>query len=302
MQLRQPPDKMSRRTSPRYWSRGRGCLVFGLVGVLALLFACAVSMALYVVFPPAPLDILVMGLDSRGNEGRVTRTDSIMLVNIDPGSMDVSLLSIPRDLFIQVPGYGLERINTVNVLAEMEQPGTGPALLARSINENFDVQLDRYVRLDFQAFVAVVDAVGGLEIDVPDPIVDYQFPTADYGTTTVRFDEGVQQMDGETALIYARTRHADDDYRRAERQQQVVTALGKKLLNPTNWPVVWAALQQHVETNVSVFDLLPLIPPILFSGGNYEQLVIDRESIVLWDGYATPDYEALAPWIQAHFD
>jgi LCP family protein required for cell wall assembly len=292
---------MYRNSGIHHLGRLRACLVIVFIGILLLLFACTASIALYIAFPPSPINILIMGLDSRGNEGRITRTDSIMIVGVYPAKMDLSVLSIPRDLFINVPGYGMQRINTINVLAEMETSGTGPSLLAQSIEQNFDMRVDYYIRLDFQAFVAVVDAVGGLDIDVPYDIVDYQFPTDDYGTIEVHFEAGQQHMNGQTALIYARTRHGDDDYRRAERQQQVVNALLQKLANPFNWSAAWF-IQQHMETDMNLLHMLGLFPPVLFSGGNMNRLVIDRQYILPGDGYSVPNYEAIRPFISANFD
>lgn len=302
MQVQTHAVPMYRRSGFRYMGRIRGCLTIAFVAILLFLFACTASFALYIAFPPASTDILVMGLDSRGNEGYVTRSDSIMVVGVNPSRMDVSLLSVPRDLFINVPNYGMQRINTINVLGEMEQSGTGSTLLAQSIEQNFGIGIDYYVRLDFQAFVALVDAVGGLEINVPYAISDYQFPTDDYGTTEVHFEAGRQHMDGQTALIYARTRHADDDYRRAERQQLVVEALAKKMVNPINWPVAWVAIQQHTETNLNPLNMIGLIPPLVFGAGDMNRLVIDRNYILPRDGYSVPNYEAIRSFIAENFD
>ena len=301
LQVNKPAPNYS-KSRPRHLGRVRGCLMLALVGFLLIGMVCMGSLAMYVLFPPPPLDILVMGLDSRGNEGVVTRTDSIMVVGINPAKIDLSLLSIPRDLFVDVPGYGLQRINTINVLAEVNQSGTGPQLLSQSIQNNFGIGVDKYVRLDFQAFVALVDAVGGITIDVPRAITDYQFPTPDYGTMEVHFDAGRQYMDGERALIYARTRHADDDYHRAARQQLVLTALAKKLANPFVWPSALNALNQHVETNLNVLDMALMSPVVIFGSGEIEQLVINREYILPADGYSVPNYQRLQPWIIEHFD
>src|SRR5690606_14084290 len=143
------------------------------------------------------------------------------------------------DVFIRVPNYrDSQRINTINALGESTEAGTGADLLRESIALSFDVTPTHYVRLDFDAFRQMIDAVGGVTIDVPYAIVDNAFPTADYGTQTVRFEAGQQHMDGETALIYARTRHQDDDYRRAERQQQVLSALARRAANPLRWPAL----------------------------------------------------------------
>jgi LCP family protein required for cell wall assembly len=302
MNLPHARKSMYQRQSFKHLSRFQGCLVIGFVAILLMLCSCTGILALYIAIPPSPVDILVMGLDSRGDEGTITRTDSIMVVGIKPSRFDLSLLSIPRDLFIDVPNYGMERINTINVLAEMEAAGTGPALLSQSIENNFGIGIDYYVRLDFQAFVALVDSVGGLDIEVPYDLVDYDFPTPDYGTMEVRFTAGWEHMDGERALQYARTRHADDDYRRAERQQQVVVALSGKMMNPFNWPAAWIAIQSHTETNLSPLHLGLVLPAILVGSMDIEQLVVDREYILPGDGYSYPNYEALRPFIEEHFD
>ena len=300
MQIQPPPIPVYGQRYVRSRNRKQGCMVTIFVGVLLFLCTCTASLAFYVLFAP-PMDIVVMGLDSRGNEGTTTRTDSIILVGVNPRRLNVSLLSIPRDIFIDVPGYGLQRINSINVLAEVEEPGTGPALLADSVENSFGIGVDNYIRLDFQAFTAMVDAVGGIKINVPYVIVDNAFPTPDYGTVSVRFEEGLQKMDGDTALIYARTRHQDDDYRRAERQQQVIGALSRKLLNPLNWIPAWIALQSHTETDLNVIQLALTIPSMLFSAGDLNQLVIDRDYVLPGNGFVYPNYEALAPYIEENF-
>lgn len=290
---------------PRRRRVRRGCsrwIFRGFIALILLMFACGASLILYLVFSPPQTDILVMGLDAREGEGAVTRTDSIMLVGVDPYRMRVSLLSIPRDLFIDVPNYGMQRINTINVLAEMDEAGTGPDLLAESIARNFNIQPDRYVRLNFAAFVALVDGIGGIDIYVERVIEDPTFPTADGGTQYVRFESGMQHMNGERALIYARTRHGDDDYARAARQQQVVSAVAAKAAQPQNWGVVMRVLNENVETNLSAWDMLMMAPPVMLSSGQFDQLVINRDYILPGPGYSVPNYEALNPWISDRFD
>ena len=168
----------------------------------------------------------------------MTRTDSIMLLNVSPGR--ASRAVHPRDVFIDVPGYGAQRINTINVLGEQDAPGSGPELVKASLYQSFGVEVEHYVRLDFDAFIELVDAVGGITIDVPRGR-DHEYPTPDGGVEHIRFEAGRQHMTGEEALKYARTRHQDDDYRRAERQQQVVDAGDRKLADPRavfRWPQV----------------------------------------------------------------
>ena len=98
------------------------------------------------------------------------------------------------------------------------------------------------------------------------------------------------------------TRHADDDYQRAERQQLVVTALARKLVNPLNWPSAWYVIQQYTETNLNPINMFWLIPPVIFGSFDMNRQVIDRDYILPGDGYSVPNYEALAPFITENFD
>jgi LCP family protein required for cell wall assembly len=289
------------RAARRRWWR-----MFCFAGCFIPVLCGSVFMVGYVLFPPAPVDMLILGVDARPGQGYLTRTDSIMLLNVSPGDFDVTLLSIPRDVAIYVPYYGEQRINTINALGEMEGLGQGPTLLKASFAESFDVEVERYVRLDFDGFEALIDAVGGVDIDVPKLIIDYDYPTIEGGTITVRFDPGVQHMDGERALQYARTRHQDDDYQRAGRQQQVVDALVRKLTDPRSvmyWPRVWVALRESTDTDMSAWDWLKLGPAWVLGWRGREERVLQREDLIgMAAGYWRPDYDALLPWIDAHFD
>jgi LCP family protein required for cell wall assembly len=285
----------------------RGCtfILLILLFLLALVpvFLCGMSLVVYLVFPPPQTNILIMGLDAREGEGFLSRSDSIMLVGITPAKFQVNLLSIPRDLFIDVPNYGSQRINTINMLAEMEIPGSGPELLADSIAQDFDVHVDRYVRLNFDMFVDLIDAVGGVTIYVERVIIDDAYPTPDGGVITVRFESGLQTMDGERALIYARIRHGSDDYQRAERQQQVVSALTKKLSNPSCWPAMFDVISRSTDTNLTLWDMVTLAPPVLLSGGRFDHLVINRDYILgTAQGHAVPNYDLINPWVQSRFN
>jgi LCP family protein required for cell wall assembly len=267
------------------------------------IFCCALAFIIPLIVPAGVVNILIIGVDARPDEEiEYARTDSILLVGVQPNRMRVSLLSIPRDLYIDMPGYGLQRVNTIHRTAGLDDFGTGPQALKDSIGLSFGVQPGRYVRLGFDAFVALVDAVGGVEVDVPRTIVDDAYPTSDGGTTTVRFNPGLQWMDGTTALIYARTRHADDDYQRAARQQQVLGAVAGKLANPIYWLPASASILRNVDTDLSPFDLWRAAPSLLVNGFRPEHLVIDREYIVSVAGGAAPNYDKLRPWISERFE
>ncbi|MBI1278563.1 MAG: hypothetical protein GC179_10600 [Anaerolineaceae bacterium] len=270
--------------------------------LLTPFFCCGMSLLVYLVFPPSAVNIVVLGTDGRANEGFLSRTDSIMVVGVKPSQLRLSLFSIPRDIFIEVPDYGSQRINTINMLGEQKQAGTGPELVMKSISQDFGLQLNRYIRLDFKGFVQLVDSVGGITVDVEHTIIDDQYPTEDGGVQYVKFEMGVQQMDGERALIYARTRHADDDYHRAARQQQVISALLAKLVNPLRWPAALAVLRSSVDTNLTLLDMYAMVVPALVNRGRYETLVVDRDYIKgTGEGHAVPDYEKLQPWLKDRF-
>jgi len=300
---------ISRQNNPQKPHRARfrhtrGCrrwlIIAGIFFAFSTLF-CGVMTLGYLLVPPPDMNILVVGMDSRGNEGTVARTDSIMVVNVSADRARVSILSIPRGLWVNVPGYGSQMINTANFLGEANQRGTGMPLLKQTIENNFGIQIDHYVRMDFAGFVDMVNAVGGVDIEVPRVIEDYSYPTPDYGTIHIRFEPGWQWMDGERALIYARTRHGDDDYRRAERQQQVLSAFVGRAINPLTWGGLVVVLNQSVETDLNVFDLVMVAPTTVFSSGRYNQLVIDREYILAGTNGPIPNYDAIEPFISENF-
>jgi LCP family protein required for cell wall assembly len=280
--------------------RNRRLLLFSLL--FWPLLCCGLTTLTYLVFPPPRLNLLIMGVDSREGEGYLARTDSLMLVGANPAQLRLSLLGLSRELFIEVPGYGPQQINVVNLLGEQESPGSGPALLAASIEQDFGVRVDRYLRLDFEAFVALVDAVGGVTVDVERRLVDDLYPDGNGGFMVVTFEPGLQELDGERALIYARTRQADDDYARAARQQQVIDSLLTRLRNPLRWLPAWVAFSQHVDTNLGLFDALALGPAAALNAGRYERLVINLDYILgTAAGHPVPDYEKITPWLAGRF-
>ncbi len=255
-------------------------------------------------------NILVLGLDRRPSEGYVVRSDTMMLVMVYPPGPRVALLSIPRDLYVNVPGYGESRINTAHFWGENAAPGGGPALAMQTVAQNFGVPVHHYVRVDFAAFRAIVDAAGGIDVVVEQPIVDNAYPTDDYGVMRIEIPAGPQHMDGETALRYARSRHGSSDFERAERQQQILTTLARRLLDPAAWPrlpLVYIAVVEHVDTDLAFWNLLLLAPTLLRMGADgIERYAITREMtepLTTDSGGAVlaPCWEAIRPLIQELF-
>jgi LCP family protein required for cell wall assembly len=180
-----------------------------------------------------PVNILLLGLDLREEE-RDTRADTQILVHVDPVSRSASLVSIPRDLFVPIPGFADDRINAAYQLGENNKadiPGGGASLAMATVEHNLGVPVHYFVQVDFAGFEAVIDALGGLTIDVPRPLVDSEYPFEDYGVTRLYVPAGLQHMDGRTALAYARSRHTDNDIARNSRQQQVLLAARQQGLN-----------------------------------------------------------------------
>jgi LCP family protein required for cell wall assembly len=204
---------------------------------------------------PSHLVLLVLGSDARPDElarGRVGRTDTLLTVVADKAPASVGMISIPRDLWVDIPGFGSERINTA-------YPVGGPRTAERAVGDLLGTRVDRYLLIGLQGVRDVVDAAGGVDIDVAQPIHDDAYPTDDYGTVVVDIPAGRQHMDGETALRYARTRHQDNDFGRMARQQRVMSALRSQLLHPVNWwriPEVLSAVRRATQTDLGPLDVM----------------------------------------------
>lgn len=176
--------------------------------------------------------ILVLGMDRRPNarDTLSVRTDAIFVVSFDPETQSIGILDIPRDLhFALMDGSGLIRVNTLMVTGELRQEGYGPFLAMETIQGNLGIYIDAYLAVDFEAFIVLIDAMGGITVDVPHIINDPTFPDMNYGYDPLYLRSGVQVLDGHTALQYARTRHGDNDYLRGQRQLQVLMAIREKL-------------------------------------------------------------------------
>jgi len=244
----------------------------------------ALALAVLILAPPRRTNILLLGLDRRPQEDTTaSRTDTMILLTVYPQGRYVGMLSIPRDLYLPVGGGVTDRINTAYFYAEIAAPGSGPAAAMAAVRANFGVNVDRYVRVDLAGFVQVVDALGGIEINVPQPIEDDAYPTYDYGTTTVSFAAGPQHMDGDQALAYARIRHGSSDFQRAARQQAVIEAVLARLMQPGAWvrlPAIAAAVKDSVGTDLSPLDLLTLAPTLLVVGpGQIDRSVIEGDMV-----------------------
>ncbi len=214
------------------------------------------------------VNVLVIGLDYRdweaGNDA--PRSDTMILLSLDPLTHSASILSIPRDLWVDIPGgFGYAKINTAYSLGEANQlPGGGPALAMKTVESVLGIPIQYYAQIDFQAFVRFIDEIGGVKIDVPEPItIDLVGSGA---ATKKKLKPGVQTLPGEWALAYARARYTEGgDFDRARRQQQVILAIRDRILDfnmapmlISKAPQLYDELASGIRTNLSLDQAIQL--------------------------------------------
>ncbi len=212
-----------------------------------------------------PFNILLLGLDQRDGErdaGQPARSDTMILVRIDPRAKSAAMMSIPRDLWVDIPGAGQGRINTAYTFGEARRiEGGGPGLAKRTIEANFGLRVDYWARVDFHGLERIVDTLDGIIVDVERPIKDDEYPTDDYGIERVYIPAGLQFMDGHLALRYARSRHSENDFGRMRRQQRVLFAIRQRALQLNMlWraPMLVSQAREMVSTDLTVAQLVRL--------------------------------------------
>lgn len=209
--------------------------------------------------------LLIMGLDYRdwaAGEGP-PRTDTMILLTIDPLSKTAGMVNIPRDLWVPIPGFNYGKINTAYQLGEAYKlPGGGPELAMKTVEKLMGVPINYYAQIDFNAFVKFIDEIGGIKLDIKEPIkVDLLGDN-----TQKKLKPGVQVLNGQIALAYARARYTENgDFDRARRQQDVVMAIRNQMLRFDNLPrmiakapVLYQELSKGVRTNLSLDQVIRL--------------------------------------------
>ncbi len=214
-----------------------------------------------------PTTILLLGTDHSSTiEERASarRSDSIMLVRTDPERGRLAFLSIPRDLRVDVPGQGVNKVNAAYQIG-------GAALALQTVRALTDVPINHVVLIDFDDFRGLIDAIGGITVDVPKPIVSNPFdcPFDAQRCETWkgwRFGKGEQKMDGRRALVYSRIRQnqldpAENDITRAERQQRVLQAITRRMTSPSvvaRMPLIGDDIARPLSTDMSTWELIQL--------------------------------------------
>ena len=195
------------------------------------------------------VNILLLGIDQREDQHGPWRTDTMIVLTLDPENNMAGILSIPRDLWGPLPRYGENRINTAHYTGDLKKyPGGGPALAIKTVQYNLGIPIHYYVRVNFSGFVEAVDTIGGVDIYVEKEIDDPLYPDSAYGYDPLYIPAGLQHMDGELALEYARTRHSGSDFDRLRRQQQVIMAVRDKVLRFELLPQLLPKLPELLKT------------------------------------------------------
>lgn len=247
-----------------------------------------------------PINILLLGIDQRPGQSANTRTDTIILVNFDPNTGNVGMLSLPRDLAVFVPGSANETtINAAHVIGfSKDNKHAGPDLVKDAVAAFLRYPVHYYVRVNFEGFRVLLDEVGCIDIDVPFDINDPEFPDDNYGYDPLFIAAGRQCMDAELALKYARTRHVDSDFGRMARQQQVLVAVKDKVLDTGQLPKLIPSLPTLLNAFGDAIQTdMPLNQQITLANlarkldmANIRRLVIDGSMI-------EADYLANGKWV-----
>ena len=248
------------------------------------------------------VNILVMGLDYRDWEaGEVPRTDTMILLTVDPLNKTAGMLSIPRDMWVNIPGFNYGKINTAYRLGELYQvpPSGGPTLACETVEEFLGVPVHYYAQIDFVAFIKLIDEIGGVKLTIEEPITIYplNFPELD-GSKKVVLEPGRYRLPGNYVLAYARNRYTEGgDFDRAKRQQQVIMAVRDQVLDPKTWlellrkaPKIYEDVSAGIRTNLTFTQIVQL-------GLLAKDINIDN----IQKGIITPDmvYAGFAPDGQA---
>lgn len=238
---------------------------------------------------------VVGGLDTRTVD-EPENTDVLMVARVDLGAGAVRAMSIPRDLYVEIPGIGYDKITRAYDYGSKASGNdwvAGADLCASTVAHNFGLAVDGVALTTFQGFEAIVDAVGGVEVNNPYDLYDAEYPTFDYGIKEIFYPAGVQILTGEQALEFVRTRHQDGDDGRVMRQHLVLEAMLHKLQSPEilpNLPALVEATRDAVRTTIPADVQASLIAGF----GNIDPALVTFGSLT---GYLWGDTVANGMWV-----
>lgn len=214
------------------------------------------------------VNILLLGVGDVGHAGEAL-TDTILVASIDPKTYDVVMISIPRDLYVKIPGYWWSKINSANAFAEQDKEGSGPEVIKKTVSDVLDMPIHYYLRIDFTGLKKSVDSLGGVDINNPTALSDPDYPCDKNESYSCGFNlkAGDYHMDGALALKFARCRKGNcgDDYGRAKRQQAVLVAMRDQalelgnILNPAKVNELLGIVGDHLRTDISLEEMQRLV-------------------------------------------
>jgi LCP family protein required for cell wall assembly len=217
--------------------------------------------------PKTPTALLIMGID--GESASSDETDMLMLLYIDATAKRAFLLSIPRDLYVEVPGHGQVCAGSVYSIGERDETTDGLTLARQTISATLSIPVRHVALVRFESFVTLVDTIGGVDVDVPHTIDDPDFPDGNYGYDPLSIPAGQQHFDGARALSYARTRvEPTPGFDRTFRQRQLILAAQEQVLRLemlpdliTQSPTLWTSVAGSLETDLSLSGAIDLALP-----------------------------------------
>ncbi|MHB8088619.1 MAG: LCP family protein [Anaerolineaceae bacterium] len=261
-----------------------------------LIILCLILILIFF-FTPARETILVLGIDCRPSDSPwLGRSDTMILTTIPPLSPQVSMLSIPRDLWLTIPNHYENRINTAHYFAELEAPGSGMQAAKDAFETNFGIKVNYAVRVKFTGFVDIVDAFGGVTINLPEAMSG--------------LEAGPNHLDGKQALAFVRDRKASDDFFRQERGQLFIASAIKEVLNPLKWPripAVLAVAAANIDTDLPIWLWPRTAYALIFSSiKGFNAHTLDRSMVTPWvtdEGaqVLAPNWELMNPLIDGLF-
>src|SRR3989339_1116008 len=203
------------------------------------------------------INFVLLGMGGEGHDGPYL-TDTMMIASFKPSTKEAAIFSLPRDMIVPLSQNDYRKINSIYSIGQ-SQNGQGGELVKEVLSRTFGIPIHYYAAIDFQGFVEMIDEVGGIEVEVENSFVDYQFPTADDKYQEVSFKSGQQEMDGLTALRFARSRHGNNgegsDFARIKRQQKILLAAKDKvtsfntLINPKKITKLYSLFTQYTATD-----------------------------------------------------
>lgn len=267
-----------------------GCSFFAAIIVVVMIGLAAWLLA------PFRINLLILGIDRSPEGTDMGRSDTIILATAAPFQGKVGMLSIPRDLWIAIPGVGENRINAVHFFAEINEPGSGPRAAADVVEQYFKVKVPYTLRFRFDGFTEIIDAMGGITVELKEP--------------TAGLEAGSHTLNGEQALAFVRDRKGSDDFNRMTHGQMLLKATMVRLMAPETWlrlPDILGAILRNVDTTLPPWEWPRLAVAFLRSGmDGIDMVVIKRDMVTPFttSGGAMvlqPNWDVILPVVQKMF-